>query len=74
MPGTSGTSAAAISFFAMALSPMRAITSASGPTKTRSFSSHARTKAGFSDRNPYPGWTASQPVVSAAPMIDGIRR
>ena len=34
------------------LSPIRCITSASGPTKTRSFSSQARTKAGFSDRKP----------------------
>ena len=41
-----------ISAFARALSPLRSITSAPGPTKTRSLSSHARTKAGFSERKP----------------------
>ena len=52
VPGTSGTPAAFISAFARALSPIRSITSAPGPTKTRSLSSHARTKAGFSERKP----------------------
>jgi hypothetical protein len=33
---------------------------------TRFDSSHARTKSAFSARKPYPGCTASQPVVSAA--------
>ena len=52
MPGTSGTPAARISAFARALSPIRSITSAGGPMKTRSFSSHARTKSAFSERKP----------------------
>ena len=52
MPGTSGTFAARISALARALSPIRSITSAPGPTKTRPDSSHARTKAGFSERKP----------------------
>src|SRR3954470_24590387 len=74
VPGTSGTPAAASSRFASTLSPMRAITSASGPMKTSSLSSQACTKSGFSDRKPYPGWTASQPVVSAAASTGGIFR
>ena len=52
VPGTSGTPAARISRFADALSPSRSITSGGGPTKTRSFSAHARANAGFSARNP----------------------
>ena len=45
-PGTSGTPAARISAFARALSPIRSITSAGGPMKTRSFSSQARDEVG----------------------------
>src|SRR6476659_7361440 len=41
LPGTSGRPAAASSRLASTLSPMRANTSASGPMKTRSLSSHA---------------------------------
>jgi hypothetical protein len=52
VPGTSGTPAARISAFACALSPIRSITSAVGPMKTRSFSSQARTKSAFSERKP----------------------
>ena len=74
VPGTSGTPAARISAFARALSPVFSITSAGGPMKTRSLSVQARTKAGFSERKPKPGWTASQPVVSAAATTLGIRR
>ena len=51
-PGTSGTPASRISSFACTLSPIRAITSAPGPMKTRSLSAHASTKAGFSERKP----------------------
>jgi hypothetical protein len=45
-----------------------------GPMKTSSLSSHAAANAGFSARKPQPGWTASQRVVVAAAMIDGILR
>ena len=48
------------------LSPIRSIASAGGPTKIRSLSWQARTNAAFSARNPQPGCTLSQPVVSAA--------
>jgi hypothetical protein len=52
VPGTVGTSAARIACFAEILSPIIAITSAGGPTKTRSLSTHASTNAGFSARKP----------------------
>ncbi len=65
-PGTSGTPAACIDVRARLLSPITSIDSAVGPTKIRSLSSQARTNAALSARKPQPGWTASQPVVSAA--------
>ena len=37
--------------------------------KVRPASSQASAKAGFSDRNPYPGCTASAPHRRAAPTI-----
>ena len=52
VPGTSGTPAARISAFACVLSPIRAITSAGGPMKTRSLSSQAWTNSSFSERKP----------------------
>ena len=55
VPGTSRSPASASSRFASTLSPMRAITSASGPMKTRSLSSHAWTNAGFSDEKAVAG-------------------
>ena len=38
--------------FAAILSPIEAMTSAGGPTKTRSLSTQASTNAGFSERKP----------------------
>ena len=52
VPGTVGTSAARMACFAEILSPIDAITSAGGPTNTRSLSTHASTNAGFSARKP----------------------
>ena len=74
VPGISGIPANAISVFASTLSPLLAIVSADGPMKTSSLSSHALTKAGRSDRNPQPGWTASQRIVVPAAMTDGMFR
>jgi len=53
---------------AAVLSPNVSICSGVGPMKIRSFCSQVRTNDGLSERNPYPGCRASQPVVSAAPM------
>ena len=47
-----GLPAARIACFAEILSAISAITSAGGPTKTRSLSTHASTNAGFSARKP----------------------
>ncbi len=74
LPGTSGTPASRIVCFARLLSPISSIASGRGPTNTRSLSSQARTNAAFSARNPQPGCTASQPVVSAAPIRLGTFR
>ena len=35
---------------------------------------HTSAKAGFSARNPYPGWMASLSVTAAAEMIAGMLR
>ena len=51
-PARSAPSARRIACFAAILSPIVAITSAGGPTKTRSLSTQASTKAGFSARKP----------------------
>src|ERR671911_108885 len=40
-----------------------------GPTQTRSASSTARAKFAFSERKPYPGWTASAPLSFATATI-----
>ena len=37
----------------------------------RSWAPHASANVASSDRNPYPGWTASQPVIIAALMTAG---
>ncbi len=66
MPGTTGTPAVAIRFRAAIFDPMRSITAAGGPTNTSPASRHAVANAAFSDRNPYPGWTASAEVSRAA--------
>ena len=63
-----------IASFASDLSPSTSMDSGDGPTKAMSLSKQARTNAGFSLRNPYPGWTASQPVVIAAATTLGIFR
>ena len=53
--GTVGTFAACAMRFAAVLSPNISSNSGVGPTKTISFSSHARASPAFSARNPYPG-------------------
>jgi hypothetical protein len=53
---------------------MVSIVSGRGPMKTRSLSSQAAANAAFSARKPQPGWTASQRVVVAAAMTEGIFR
>ena len=68
-PGTVGTPAFIISSRAADLFPICSIIFDDGPINLISFSSQSAAKLGFSDRKPKPGWTASQPVPSAASMI-----
>ena len=64
--GRTASPAALAAARAASLSPMVSITSGVGPTQARPASVTARAKAAFSDRNPYPGWTASAPAARAA--------
>ena len=65
-PGTTGTPAAAMVSRATDLSPMRSMASGDGPMNVSPDSAHARAKAAFSARKPYPGCTASAPLMTAA--------
>ena len=53
---------------ATALSPMLRMASTLGPMNTRPQLSQISANSGFSARNPYPGWMASTPMMSAAEM------
>jgi hypothetical protein len=55
-------------------SPIAAMASGGGPTKTMPLSAHARASCWFSLRNPYPGWIACAPVERAASMMRSITR
>ena len=59
---------------ASVLSPIARIASTGGPTKVSPASAHAAAKRQSSDRNPYPGWTASAPVARAAPSSRSMLR
>jgi len=54
-PGTTGTPAFFIAFFALTLSPIMRIVSARGPMKTKPLCSTRSAKSAFSARKPYPG-------------------
>ena len=45
-----------------------------GPMNVRPWARTTSAKPSSSDRKPYPGWIASQPVTSAALMTAGARR
>jgi hypothetical protein len=72
VPGRSGRPAFCISSRAVALSPTFSITSGFGPMKVIPSSAQISAKYGSSERKPYPGWIASAPVLSAAPMMLGM--
>src|SRR6476661_7044150 len=73
-PGTVGTPASAASRRAVALSPIWRIWSPLGPMNVMLDALQVSANSAFSARNPYPGWMASAPVISAAAMMLGIRR
>ena len=63
---TTGTPASCAIRFAASLSPPDRRASGGGPTQTSPAASTASASSALSDRNPYPGCTASAPVSSAA--------
>src|SRR5690606_17254750 len=73
-PGTVLTPAASAIRFDSILSPIASMAAALGPMNAMPASSRARTKRAFSDRNPYPGCTASAPVRLQASTMRSIER
>ncbi|MBA7637644.1 hypothetical protein ES703_45290 [subsurface metagenome] len=69
LPGMTGIPASSISFLAQTLSPIFLIISKGGPINSMPFDSHISANWGFSARNPYPGWIASQFVTRQALII-----
>ncbi len=59
---STGTPASATVCLAGTLAPIAAIAFAGGPTQVSPASQTAAAKSAFSDRNPYPGCTASAPA------------
>ena len=59
-------------FFASILSPIILMSFEEGPINFILFSSSMLEKLKFSDKNPYPGWTASELVISIADNIAGM--
>ena len=74
VPGTTGTPVSAMVRRAVALSPISRICSGVGPMKVIFDAAQISANSAFSARNPYPGWIASAPVISAAAMMRGIFR
>jgi hypothetical protein len=63
-----------MSSFAAVLDPMASMAPGDGPTKVSPAAAQARANPAFSDRNPYPGCTASAPVAAAAAISASPRR
>ena len=59
---------------ALALLPVNSRTPALGPTNVMPAAAHAAASWGFSERNPYPGYTASAPDSWATRMMSGTDR
>ena len=74
VPGTSGAPTLVAMCRACTLSPRAMIASGEGPIQVRPASSTACAKSAFSERKPYPGWTASAPDCFAASMILSMTR
>jgi PAS domain S-box-containing protein len=74
LPGMVGNPASHRMRLARDLSPRSSMLVGSGPMNTRSLSRQARANAVFSERNPYPGWTASHCRILAAATTLGMDR
>ncbi len=69
-----GTPAALTDARAAVFDPVRLITAPGGPTNVSPACAHASANAGFSERNPYPGCTASAFDRLAASITRGMLR
>ncbi|CAB4912331.1 unannotated protein [freshwater metagenome] len=69
-----GTPASAIIFLDSTFEPIDSIAFTGGPIQVNPASSTCRANSAFSERNPYPGWTASAPACTAAAMINSPRK
>ena len=65
IPSMIGTFAADMIFLDVLLIPMSLIAVAGGPTKMRPSFAQSSENSTFSDKKPYPGWIAWQPVCLA---------
>ena len=74
VPGTNGAPTLVAMCRACTLSPRAMIASGEGPIQVSPASMTAWAKSAFSERKPYPGWTASAPDCFAASMIFSITR
>ena len=73
-PGIVFTPAFWANFFDLILSPMLSIAFAGGPIKVTPSTLRASANILFSERNPYPGCTASAPVLRTASITFSITR
>src|SRR5579885_1982296 len=72
LPGVVAMPASCITRLAVALSPMAAMTCGLGPMNVNPWSAQISAKRAFSAKKPYPGCTASQPVISAVEIMFGM--
>ncbi len=73
-PGTPATPASAAASRELILSPMTSMASGGGPTNVTPWAVTARAKSAFSEKKPYPGWTASAPLRSIAARMAPVLR
>ena len=73
-PGTTGTPASMTLRRARVFSPISSIASGGGPMNRIPALAQARAKAAFSERKPYPGWTASARVALQAAITLSMTR
>ena len=69
VPATSGAPTFAAIFRAETLSPSNLIALGGGPIQIKPAAITRSAKSAFSERNPYPGWTASAPDFFAISII-----
>ncbi len=73
-PGTPDTPARSAARREEILSPITSIASGGGPMNVTPRSVMARAKSAFSEKNPYPGWSASAPLRSMTSRMASVLR